>query len=61
MPARKASNIGVWSDSTGEPPRRYHSFMQTSEGIVWETNLEAALERAKAGQRFVVLDVFNPG
>jgi hypothetical protein len=35
--------------------------MQTGEDIVWETNLEAALERAKAGQRFVILDVFNPG
>jgi hypothetical protein len=35
--------------------------MLTNEGIVWDTNLEAALERAKAGKRFVILDIFNPG
>jgi hypothetical protein len=35
--------------------------MQTGEGIVWETNLEAALESAKAGKSFVILDIFNPG
>jgi hypothetical protein len=35
--------------------------METAQGFVWETNLESALERAQAGQRFVILDIFNPG
>jgi hypothetical protein len=35
--------------------------MQTSEGIVWETSLEAALERGKTESRLVLLDIFNPG
>jgi hypothetical protein len=35
--------------------------MFTRDDIVWETDLEAALERAKAGQRFIILDIFYPG
>jgi len=29
--------------------------------IPWESNYDAALERARSEQKFVFLDVFNPG
>jgi hypothetical protein len=29
--------------------------------IQWESNYEAALERARLERKFVFLDVFNPG
>jgi hypothetical protein len=29
--------------------------------IQWESNYEAALERARSERKFVFLDVFNPG
>ncbi len=35
--------------------------MQTSENIVWETSLDAALERAQNERKWVLLDIFNPG
>jgi hypothetical protein len=35
--------------------------MQTSDAIVWESSLEAALERGKTERKWVLLDIFNPG
>jgi hypothetical protein len=35
--------------------------MQTSERIVWESSLDAALERGKNERKLVLLDIFNPG
>jgi hypothetical protein len=35
--------------------------MQTAEGITWERDFDAALQRAKAEHKLVLLDVFNPG
>jgi len=29
--------------------------------VPWETDYAAALERARTEQKFVLLDVFNPG
>jgi hypothetical protein len=31
------------------------------EGISWESDYAAALARASAEQKFVFLDIFNPG
>lgn len=35
--------------------------METIEGIVWETSLEVAIERAQNERKWVLLDIFNPG
>jgi hypothetical protein len=33
----------------------------TVSHIPWESNYEAALERARSERKFVFLDIFNPG
>jgi len=35
--------------------------MQTAQKIAWESNLDSAIERAKDEQRWVFVDIFNPG
>ena len=35
--------------------------MSSSGSIPWEHDYETALERARAEEKFVLLDVFNPG
>jgi hypothetical protein len=35
--------------------------MQTVASVPWQHDYQAALERAKAERKFVVLDIFNPG
>lgn len=30
-------------------------------GIAWETSLKSGLEKARAGQKPVIIDFFNPG
>jgi len=35
--------------------------MQTAVKINWETRLDKALARARAGKKMVLLDFFNPG
>lgn len=35
--------------------------MQTTQGITWERDFDAGLERAKSQRKLVLLDIYNPG